>query len=277
MVPLVFVIVAVAGFDPADPPSTLVSTVNSPAANPAGPVGASIAWWSYRVIGPGIWVLLARIVGMVTLAPVTITHPSFARSGPCWSPSRSPPSTKWLVLLGVFAGPMVGLSGLLGSELSSTRRPLRRHRLSLILLTALKFPVAADEIVLAFPATLTRWMASRTVWNRPQRHPSCQHCWHVDSSPVAPAAGGDAWGAYEEEQEEEEEDEDGWYEDEADDVPTSRTTPRRKRKRKRRTRTSTNTRTNTRGGGRGTGGRGDARGPSDTGGASREAGETSLP
>ena len=81
----------------------------------------SIAWWSYRVIGPGIWVLLALVtVGMVTLARgFTITHPVVRTLGALLvAIAVSALHEAWLVPLGVFAGPMVGLpSGLLGSEL----------------------------------------------------------------------------------------------------------------------------------------------------------------
>ena len=223
---LVFVVVALAGFDPADPPSTLVSQVNSPAANPAGPVGASLAWWCYRVLGPGTWAFIGLLtVGMVTLARgFVITHPVVRCVGAFLvAIAVSALHEAWVTPLGISAGPMIGLpSGLLATELEiGLADRFGGIGSSLILLTGfgLGLLVAADEIMLALPATIARWIGSTRHLGQlgtPLRHASAALGTLV-RRPTPQPAGGAAWEAYEEEEEEEEDDEEGWYEDEEED------------------------------------------------------------
>jgi S-DNA-T family DNA segregation ATPase FtsK/SpoIIIE len=53
-----FVMASLIGFDPADPPTHLVWPPNEPVANWCGPVGAHIAYFLYRLLGLGVWVLM---------------------------------------------------------------------------------------------------------------------------------------------------------------------------------------------------------------------------
>jgi S-DNA-T family DNA segregation ATPase FtsK/SpoIIIE len=69
----VFVVVALVSFDPADWPSHAVAVRQEPPRNLCGPAGALIAYWSYYVIGWGIWVLLAG--AGVLLAAVAMKRP----------------------------------------------------------------------------------------------------------------------------------------------------------------------------------------------------------
>ena len=54
----IFLFIALIGFDTADWPSNSTSVHNDPTANPTGLVGASIAYWSLKVLGAGTWILL---------------------------------------------------------------------------------------------------------------------------------------------------------------------------------------------------------------------------
>ena len=65
-----FIVVALAGFDIADWPSTAVASHTTPVSNPTGFVGSLIAWWSYLTVGSGIWVvvIMAAIAAFVLSA-----------------------------------------------------------------------------------------------------------------------------------------------------------------------------------------------------------------
>ncbi len=73
----VFVAVALATFDGADPPSHAVAVHNSPVANWCGPVGAALAWGAYLMLGFGVWaiVLGAGAALIWTLTGRSLTHP----------------------------------------------------------------------------------------------------------------------------------------------------------------------------------------------------------
>ena len=60
-----FLAVSLLTFDAADPPSHVVAVHNTPIANLCGSVGATIAYWTYHVIGYGAWILLAGIAAWV--------------------------------------------------------------------------------------------------------------------------------------------------------------------------------------------------------------------
>ncbi|HLO40228.1 MAG TPA: DNA translocase FtsK 4TM domain-containing protein [Phycisphaerales bacterium] len=53
-----FIMASLIGFDPADPPTHLVWPPNEPVANWCGPVGAHIAYFLYRLLGLGVWILM---------------------------------------------------------------------------------------------------------------------------------------------------------------------------------------------------------------------------
>ena len=62
-----FVAVALLSFNAGDSPSHVVAMHNNPTANWCGAVGAWIAYWTYHVLGFGIWVLIIGVCAWVTL------------------------------------------------------------------------------------------------------------------------------------------------------------------------------------------------------------------
>ena len=56
-----FFAVALLSFNAADPPSHIVAVHNDPVSNLCGIVGAWIAFWTYHVLGFGVWVMLFSI------------------------------------------------------------------------------------------------------------------------------------------------------------------------------------------------------------------------
>ena len=71
-----FIAVALLSFNAGDAPSHVVAVHNDPVGNWCGIVGAWIAYWTYHVLGFGIWGLLIGIGAWVTLVfrGVEITH-----------------------------------------------------------------------------------------------------------------------------------------------------------------------------------------------------------
>ena len=55
---LIFLVLSLASYDPADPPGSAVEPANDPVANPCGPVGALLAHGLYQVLGWSSWVVL---------------------------------------------------------------------------------------------------------------------------------------------------------------------------------------------------------------------------
>jgi DNA segregation ATPase FtsK/SpoIIIE, S-DNA-T family len=78
-----FVAVALLSFNAGDAPSHVVAVHNDPVANWCGIVGAWIAFWTYHVLGFGVWVLLVGIGAWVTLVfrGVEITHTAIRALG----------------------------------------------------------------------------------------------------------------------------------------------------------------------------------------------------
>ncbi len=62
-----FVAVALLSFDIGDSPSHVVAVHNDPVSNWCGIVGAWIAYWTYHVLGFGVWVLIVGVGTWVTL------------------------------------------------------------------------------------------------------------------------------------------------------------------------------------------------------------------
>ncbi len=62
-----FVAVALLSFNSSDPPSHIVAIHNDPIANWCGIIGAWIAFWTYHVLGFGVWVLIVGVGAWVTL------------------------------------------------------------------------------------------------------------------------------------------------------------------------------------------------------------------
>ncbi len=73
----VFVVLSVASFDPADPPSHVVAVHAEPVSNLCGRVGAVVAYELHRVIGVGVWVLLVGVAGFLAVTAVRrpVGHP----------------------------------------------------------------------------------------------------------------------------------------------------------------------------------------------------------
>ena len=53
-----FFFVSLASFNPADPPSHTVAVHSLEITNLCGPIGAYVAYWSYYLLGIGVWVIL---------------------------------------------------------------------------------------------------------------------------------------------------------------------------------------------------------------------------
>jgi len=62
-----FLAIALLSFDVADAPSHVVAVHNDPASNFCGPVGAWIAYWTYHILGFGVWMLIFGVCTWVTL------------------------------------------------------------------------------------------------------------------------------------------------------------------------------------------------------------------
>jgi len=73
----VFVVLSVASFDPADPPSYVVAVQAEPVSNLCGRIGAAAAHELLRVVGIGVWVLLAGVAGFLgfTATGRPVGHP----------------------------------------------------------------------------------------------------------------------------------------------------------------------------------------------------------
>ena len=55
---LIFLVLSLASYDPADPPGSAAEPANDPVANPCGPVGALLAHGLYQTLGWSSWVVL---------------------------------------------------------------------------------------------------------------------------------------------------------------------------------------------------------------------------
>ncbi|MBC02661.1 MAG: DNA translocase FtsK [Phycisphaerae bacterium] len=165
-----FLAVAVVGADWADAPSSVVSVHHAEVQNPAGPVGASLAWWTFRVFGPGTWLLLAMgVLALVTLARgITIPHPFVRAVGAVLAAVTLAGLHHGMVAssetLAPLAGGIPGLpSGLIGAELElglGSRFGPVGSTLIMLLGFGLGLLVAADEIVLAIPSAMIRSVRS---------------------------------------------------------------------------------------------------------------------
>ena len=231
----VFLGVALIGFDGADAPSSLVSRHAATASNPTGTFGANIAWWSLRVFGPGVWLLLALgAAALVTLARgFVITHPFVRILGSILAAiTFSGLHEAWVVpveTLSAMTASLPGLpSGLLGTELElglSVRFGSVGSALILILGLGLGLLVAADELVLALPAAMARSLDSARRfsaigrWAMAPVAAAAAATRRTVRRPALQPAGVPTEYLHEDEEEEEEEEEEddpeesGWYED----------------------------------------------------------------
>jgi S-DNA-T family DNA segregation ATPase FtsK/SpoIIIE len=78
-----FVAVALLSFNVGDSPSHVVAVHNNPISNWCGIVGAWIAFWTYHILGFGVWVLIVGVGAWVTLVfrGVEFTHTSVRALG----------------------------------------------------------------------------------------------------------------------------------------------------------------------------------------------------
>ncbi len=53
-----FLVASLLSFDPADPPSAAIAPANADTANWCGPFGAAVAFWVFRLLGVGVWLLV---------------------------------------------------------------------------------------------------------------------------------------------------------------------------------------------------------------------------
>ena len=72
----IFVAVALLSFNVGDPPSHVVAVHNDPVSNLCGIVGAWMAYWTYHVLGFGVWVIVVGVGAWVVLVfrGAEITH-----------------------------------------------------------------------------------------------------------------------------------------------------------------------------------------------------------
>jgi S-DNA-T family DNA segregation ATPase FtsK/SpoIIIE len=137
-----------------DPPSHVVAVHNAPVQNLCGTVGAWIAYWTYHVLGFGVWVLIAGVATWVTLVfrGVVITHTSvralglliMALSVSCFHELLFPD-------LGSLAGAKAGLiSKTMVSELTIYFSGFGAF-LVVVAAFAIGLVVAAEKIALAVP------------------------------------------------------------------------------------------------------------------------------
>ena len=125
-----------------------------------------MAWWSFRVFGPGVWLLLILgAVALVTLARgITIPHPLVRAVGAVLAAITLAGLHHGFVTssdtFASMAGGIPGLpSGLIGAELElglGSRFGPVGSTLILLLGFGLGMLVAADEIVLAIPSAMIR-------------------------------------------------------------------------------------------------------------------------
>jgi len=154
-----FLVLSLAGYDPADAPTHSVYPPHDPTRNPAGPVGAALAHWSYKTLGYQAWVLLIGL-GPVLLLPVLkrrVGQPLLRSVG--------------LVLLtAALAGingllmpgftPIPGLAGGLLGDVVATELAARFNVVGsmiwLVVLVAIGAVVAIDRYLIAVPAWIWR-------------------------------------------------------------------------------------------------------------------------
>jgi len=152
-----FVAVALLSFNVGDPPSHVVAVQNDPISNWCGIVGAWIAYWTYHVLGFGVWVLIIGVGAWVALVfrGVEFTHTSVRALGllimaiavSCFHELLLPN-------VGTLAGAKAGLiAKTIGTQLTTG---FSNFGAFLIVLAAFSIGlvVAAEKIAFAIPSVL---------------------------------------------------------------------------------------------------------------------------
>lgn len=156
------VLAALVSFDSADWPSRAVAVHNAPSANLLGDAGAAVAYWTYGVLGFGVWtaLVLATVALVATARSKPIGHWGVRVTGAAMLVlATSSIHALWFPTLGPVAGMEAGMlpqwvSGELGARFSGFAS-------SIILLCAVVIGaiVAADEVVFALPGAVMRGLS----------------------------------------------------------------------------------------------------------------------
>jgi DNA segregation ATPase FtsK/SpoIIIE, S-DNA-T family len=149
-----FIAISLLSFNIADPPSHVVAVHNDPVANWCGVIGAWVAFWTYHVLGFGVWILLIGVGAWVAqvFRGIEITHIAartlgllvMAISVSCFHELLFPH-------LGVLAGAKAGLiAKTIGTQLTSG---FGNFGAVLIVLAAFSIGlvIAAEKIAFAIP------------------------------------------------------------------------------------------------------------------------------
>lgn len=160
---------ALASFNSADWPSRVVAVHNTPPANLLGNAGAAVAYWTYGVLGYGVWAVLALAVTalVVTARGGQVQHLGLRSVGAAILVlGLGAIHALWFPRLGPVAGMEAGLiPQWITAELSAR---FSGFATSLILLVAVGVGavVAADEVVFAMPGAIMRGLAFlEPVWH----------------------------------------------------------------------------------------------------------------
>ncbi len=152
-----FIALAAVSFDPADPPSHLISPQNDPVANLCGPVGALLSYHLFKLMGWGAW-LLVGFSGLAMLMPMlgrAVTHMTVRAAGVVIIACSV---SGIMALVAPRLGPLEGLSGgTIGAVIAEelfTRFKQMGSMLWLLLFMVIGLIVVFDRWVLAIPAMI---------------------------------------------------------------------------------------------------------------------------
>ncbi|MFO0827102.1 MAG: DNA translocase FtsK 4TM domain-containing protein [Phycisphaerales bacterium] len=160
---------SLASFSVADWPSHVVSVHNEPAANLIGRVGAVFAYWTYAVLGIGVWVPML-------LAGVALVYSALGRPVQHWIVrgigalimmlALSCMHAQWLPSAGPLTGCNAGLLPMWCAEQLTIRFGGVGASLLFTAALALGAIVAIDEVVFALPQAILRTMSFLDpIWN----------------------------------------------------------------------------------------------------------------
>lgn len=154
-----FLLGSLVSFHPADPPTHAAAPWNDPVRNWCGPVGASIAYHGYLVLGLGAWVLLLGLAGFlgVTATGRRVTQPVLRTIGLVL---MSIAFAALHALIAPTVGPLGSVSGGFFGIYVTGELAGRFNVLGTFLFVAATFLVGAivamDEVVLALPRAVWR-------------------------------------------------------------------------------------------------------------------------
>lgn len=158
----VFAFLALSSFSVADWPSHVVSVHNDPAANLMGRLGAVVAYWTYAVIGLGVWIplLLAGLALAWAAMGRPVPHPIVRGIGALlMALAVSGLHAHWLPELGALAGMAGGVFPAWCAEELAFRFGTVGTSLLLLIALFLGAVIAVDEVVFAAPAAFARTLS----------------------------------------------------------------------------------------------------------------------